>query len=373
MSGIYIHIPFCKSRCIYCDFYSSVSRPELVDAYVERIVGELMERKDYLVKRELDTVYFGGGTPSQLSAVQLKRLLDAIIEAGFVIRPEAGMEITLEANPDDLTPAYLDSLRSLPFNRMSLGVQSFDDRDLHFLNRRHSAQAAREAVRRAQALGYDNLSIDLMYGLPGQSLEGWRATVRQAIELDVQHLSAYHLIYEEGTRMHELLEKGIVQSVDEELSLQLFELLIDELNRAGYEHYEISNFARPGYRSKHNSSYWTGDHYLGLGIAAHSYNGLSRQWNTPGASGSMVDYQPETEWLDEKMQYNDFILTRLRTKEGVDLNELASLFGDDRLRYCLGQAERHIRNKQLLSDGSRLHLSAGGIFVSDGIMSDLIV
>jgi oxygen-independent coproporphyrinogen-3 oxidase len=386
MAGIYIHIPFCKKRCIYCDFFSSTDGEKKAQ-YVEAICEELQDRQDYLQGQTIETIYFGGGTPSQLSASDFEKIFHALSPFSFLLSP---IEITLEANPDDLTPDYLNSIKHLPFNRISLGIQSFNDKELQFLNRRHDARSAIAAVQLLQQEGFDNISIDLMYGLPGQTPEIWNETLRQAIALNVQHISAYHLIYEENTPLFTLLEQEKITPIDEELSVQLFEMLIDTLAAAGFEQYEISNFAKPGYRSRHNSAYWTGAHYLGIGASAHSYNGISRQWNksnmpinnVPMCQLDVADRETgerrkervdEIEIIDERTAYNDFIITRLRMMEGIHLSELVSLFGEKNETYCLEQAQKYIENQLLEIENNHLRLTRKGIFVSDGIMGDLLL
>jgi oxygen-independent coproporphyrinogen-3 oxidase len=288
------------------------------------------------------------------------------------LRATSLQEITIEANPDDLTPAYIDSIRDLPFNRISLGIQSFNNKELKFLNRRHDAETAVQVVKCLQEKGFTNINIDLMYGLPGQSEAGWRETLSRAKALSVQHISAYHLTYEEGTPLYNSLQKGLIRPAKEELSVRLFRILTDEMAESGFEHYEISNFAQAGYRSKHNASYWNGTHYLGLGASAHSYNGWSRQWNVSSIPEYIESQTPENfEIIDEKTAYNDFILTRLRTKEGIDTEELTSLFGEEKRVYCLQQARKYINNQCLERKDNRICLSRKGIFISDGIMSDL--
>lgn len=367
MAGIYIHIPFCKKRCVYCDFFSS-THSEMKDSYVEAVCRELEIRRNYLQNEKIETIYFGGGTPSQLNVEDFEKIFRALSPYAFHLSPE----ITLEANPDDLTPACIDSIRPLPFNRVSVGIQSFNDKELKFLNRRHNAETAIRAVKRLQGKGFANIGIDLMYGLPGQNETGWRKTVRQAKTLSVQHISAYHLTYEEGAPLYNRLQKGLIRPVEEEMSLRLFEMLMDEMAEAGFEHYEISSFARAGYRSRHNASYWNGTHYLGAGASAHSYDGPSRQWNVASVPKYIESQTPDNfEIIDETTAYNDFILTRLRTVEGIDLKELASLFGEEKKACCLRYAQKHIENQYLERQDTRLCLTRKGIFVSDGIMSDL--
>jgi oxygen-independent coproporphyrinogen-3 oxidase len=371
MAGIYFHIPFCKTRCLYCDFFSSTN-PAEKEAYIEAMCQELHDRKDYLKGQTVETIYFGGGTPSQLSAKHFEKIFDALNRVPCTVY-RVPIEITLEANPDDITPEYLDSIRHLPFNRISLGVQSFNDDELLFLNRRHDAQSAIRAVKLCQEKGFDNISIDLMYGLPRQTPDSWERSIRQAIDLDIQHLSAYHLIYEEGTALFRLVEQGQIHPVDEDMSVRLFESLIDRMTGAGLEQYEISNFAKPGCHSRHNAAYWDGTHYLGIGAAAHSYNGVSRQWNKPATGAGYREQGFEVELLDEKAMFNDFIITRLRTMKGIDLNELQSLFGEKKKDYGLKQAQPFIHNQLLEIVNEHLRLTRQGIFVSDGVMRELMI
>jgi len=368
MAGIYIHIPFCKQRCSYCDFFSSTEYHRQ-ERYVEAICDELQERKDYLNEAPVETIYFGGGTPSVLSFSDFTKIFDVLHS---IYGENKNREVTLEANPDDMTPDYLSTIKSFPFNRISIGVQSFDDRELNLLNRRHDSQSAIRTVELLQKGGFDNISIDLMYGLPGQDMKTWNKTLRQAIDLQVQHISAYHLTYEEGTPFHKQLKKGSIIPVDEEMSNRMFEVLIDTLTAAGFEHYEISNFARPGFQSRHNTSYWNGTHYLGIGASAHSYNGFSRQWNRRTLAPDYQASKDEIELLDEKTAYNDFVITRLRTMKGMDLGELTLLFDEFRKTYCLQQAQKYIENGLLQCKDNYLRLTRKGIFISDGIMCDLM-
>lgn len=367
MAGLYIHIPFCKCRCIYCDFYSSTCLADKQE-YVRRVCEELKERKDYLQGQEVETIYFGGGTPSLLTAHDFEKIFMSLEDLSL---GQKAKEISLEANPDDITPEYLKDLKSFPINRISLGTQSFDDNELKFLRRRHDAKAAINAVHLCQEYGFSNISIDLMYGLPMQSLSMWERSIKEALKLNIQHISAYHLIYEEDTPIFKMLDNKSINPVDEDLSLKMFNLLIDSLEAGGLMQYEISNFAKPGYESIHNSSYWQGVHYLGLGASAHSYNGTSRQWNMP--KGKVWEYVPEIEHLDEKSVFNDFILTRLRTMKGIDIEELSSLFGDKLRDYCIKQADKHINAQTLHIVDQHIRLTRKGIFVSDNIMLDLIL
>lgn len=368
MAGLYIHIPFCKKRCLYCDFFSSVSSDQK-SAYIRTLCREIQLRKDFLADETIETIYFGGGTPSQLSASNFEQLFSEIKQA-FPQIEQSLREVTLEANPDDISGEYLRTIRHFSFNRISLGIQSFNDEELCFLNRRHQAENAIRAVGLCREKGFDNISIDLMYGLPGQTLESWKKTLKKAIDLNVRHISAYHLIYEENTPLYELVKKGKIAAVDEKKSLQMFELLIDMLADSGFEQYEISNFARKGYRSRHNSSYWNGTHYLGLGASAHSYNGISRSWNAPALD--YLSFVPEMETIDEKTAYNEFILTRLRTMDGISIEEISSLFETGIISYFREKCQKYLDGHLLEKTGDRIYLSRKGLFVSDGIMSDLM-
>lgn len=373
MAGIYIHTPFCKTRCNYCDFYST-TQSHLSENYADAVVRELKLRKDYLGNKVIETIYFGGGTPSQLTIKELSTIFNAIV-ANYKLSPS--MEITLEANPDDLNRGYFLDLKQLPINRLSIGIQTFNDILLKKLNRRHNSKQAKTAVLQARDFGYDNLSIDLMYGLPGESLELWENDLYEATLLDPEHISAYHLIYEKGTKLYKYLKEGIVKEVDEEISLQFFKKLIDYLTESNYEHYEISNFAKKRKYAKHNTSYWLGEPYLGCGPSAHSYNIQSRDYNNITLEKYINNMSNNklcttTETLDLYTRYNDYIITRLRTMWGIKLNNIKEVFGNKLHDYALCMSKKHINNGDLILDKDHLKLSKQGIFISDGIMSDLL-
>ena len=371
MSGIYIHIPFCKSRCIYCGFYSTTQLAR-EEEYVDAVCHEL-DQTDWKY-RNIRTIYFGGGTPSQMPVSSLESIL-SVIYGMYEVAEDA--EITLEGNPDDMTPKYLRGLSSIGVNRLSMGVQSFDDARLAFLHRRHSAEQAVRAVEEAKAVGFRNISIDLMFGFPGQTLDDWKRDVDKALTLDVQHLSAYSLMYEEGTALCKMLEDGKICEVSDELSLSMYEYLMDALHDAGFEHYEISNFAKPGYRSRHNSSYWQGIPYLGLGAGAHSYDGVKR-WYNPDSLSEYIEGVSngkdvrEYETLTEDERYDEYVMTGLRTCDGVDLEELERQFGIESRDYCLRNANTHIDGGRLVIDAGSLRLTRQGLFVSNDVMSDLM-
>lgn len=373
MAGIYIHVPFCKTRCIYCDFYST-TRSEWKGRYIEALCKELEMRYTYLKGKPIETLYFGGGTPSQLDEKDFRKVFDTVRR---VYGMENCHEITLEANPDDLCPEYLQMLSELPFNRISMGIQTFDDTTLKLLKRRHNAAQAIRAVELCRAHGFRNISIDLIYGLPGETTERWEKDLQQAIALDVEHISAYHLIYEEGTPIYKMLQKHQVEEVDEDSSVRFFTLLIDRLHEAGYEHYEISNFCKPGMYSRHNTAYWKGIPYLGCGPSAHSFNAETREWNTASLEGYIKSIEEghrssETEILDKVTRYNEYIMTSLRTMWGISLTYTEEAFGTELCQYCTKMAAPYLQSHKLEMQADRLRLTREGIFVSDGIISDLM-
>ncbi|MCD8317759.1 MAG: radical SAM family heme chaperone HemW [Paraprevotella sp.] len=392
MAGIYLHIPFCSTRCIYCDFYSTTWREKSI-AYIQALINEIQWRASYLETEgrlpSIETVYIGGGTPSLLKTNLLQDLFDAILRT-YPIAENA--EITLETNPDDLSGQKILELKQWPINRLSMGIQTFDNEKLRLLHRRHCGEQAIEAVRACQEAGFDNISIDLIYGLPGQTLHEWEKDIAQATSLHVQNLSAYALIYEEHTRLWEMRSKHLVEEANDELSLNMFDLLIDRLQSAGFEHYEISTFALPGFRSRHNTSYWKGIPYLGCGPSAHSFDGKNRQWNLPdlnlyinkvGKCRRSEDFIHASwirkEELTIQEQYNECIITALRTSEGLDLHKLRLRFGDKLYAYCLQSAAPYIKRRLLEISHKKeqtaeglLHLTRQGLFLSDGIMSDLL-
>lgn len=365
MSGIYAHIPFCKSRCIYCGFYSTTLLP-LQDEYVDAMLHELDERKDYLNGDPVTTIYIGGGTPSMLSMDNLARLCKHLKNfAGDSVE-----EFTVECNPDDVTSELATLLYKNGVNRVSMGAQTFSDERLAFIHRRHKAHQVKEAVENLRNAGIKNISVDLMFGFPDETIENWKSDIEQALSLEVQHISAYSLMYEEGTPLYKLLEDGKIKEISEETSLEMYETLITLLTNAGYEHYEISNFALPGYRSKHNSSYWKRVSYLGIGAAAHSYNLTSRQWNVSDIKlyikgDNIIE---DSELLDSTEQYNDLVTTALRTCEGINLTTLSK---EDR-KYILKASEKSIRQGNLIIENNHIHLTRKGIFISDAVMVELI-
>ena len=377
MAGLYVHIPFCASRCIYCDFFSTV-RLEERERYVDTLRKELTNRlscSPWNTQTSFQTIYLGGGTPSQLTHEQLSRLFDHIYSS-CSIEPDA--EVTMECNPEDIDLEFLTKLRHLPVNRLSMGVQTFDDERLRFLHRRHTSDKALEAVAACQDAGYGNISIDLMFGFPGETLEAWESDLTEALKLDVQHLSAYSLMVEEGTRLHQLMQSGALLPLDEETSLQQYIMLTEHMTASGYKHYEISNFSKPGFRSRHNSSYWQGIPYLGIGAGAHSYDGRNRRWNASsldtyinGVEQSQV--YSESEQLSDRDRYNEYVMTRLRTSEGIDLSDFKQRFSPFHLRYLLENLKKHTDGGNVVKTADNIHLSVKGIYVSDSVMSDLFM
>ena len=374
MAGIYVHIPFCASRCSYCDFFSTLRLAD-AGAYVEALLDEARMRAPELCGEAVTTLYMGGGTPSQLPLPLLTRLVDGLKN---VFDLSAVEEFTIEANPDDVDSKWVASLLPLGVNRVSMGVQSFEDPILRLIGRRHTAVQAVEAVGRLRSVGIDNISIDLIFGLPGQTLESWEESVNLAIDMRPQHISAYGLTYEEGTRLWHQRERGEVIEVPEEQCLEMYRILVARMREAGYEHYEISNFALPGFHSRHNSSYWHDIPYLGLGAAAHSYDGKVRRSN-PCNLQQYIDkvlagattYEQEQLTLWER--YDERVMLGLRTSCGVDADRLRADFGDEAWQYFTREARRHIDIGNLrIKEGRRYVLTSDGIMLSDAIIRDLM-
>ena len=373
MAGLYFHVPFCKSKCYYCDFYSRVNIDSLRGTYLCAVERELVLRKDFLQGEVVNTVYFGGGTPSLLTCGEIARLTDRAT-ALFDLDTT---EVTLEANPENLSDGYLKGLKDTPVNRLSIGIQSFSDTELAAINRKHSAQDAINAVKRCQDAGFENISIDLIYGLPSQTIEGWNENLQKAVALDVPHISSYHLTYEEGTVLYLQAQKGKIAPVNEELSVEMFRTLRQTLLAAGYDHYEISNFAKPGLEAKHNSSYWNGTKYLGLGPAAHSFDGDTRHWNVADTRGyidalARGEFPCETEVLTDADRYNEFVMTSLRTAKGIPLEWMKLKFCDRLYNFMLQAAEKEIALGNLKEENGHLSLTEKGIFISDAVIRELI-
>ncbi|MEG1573831.1 MAG: radical SAM family heme chaperone HemW [Bacteroidales bacterium] len=373
MSSVYIHIPFCASRCLYCDFYSTTTKSDIQESYLNALKVEFRQRISELGGEMPNTIYIGGGTPSQFKGHLLLSLFDDLSK-NFDI--SACREITIEVNPDDINPEYINTLAATPVNRISMGVQSFCDAELNFLGRRHDSAGAINAFNLLRNAGYKNISIDLIFSLPGQTTDIWNANLQQAINLNPEHISAYNLSYEAGTRITGMLEAGVITECDEERSFAMYNSLIDILASGGYEQYEISNFAKSGLRSYHNSGYWSGVHYLGIGAAAHSYDGNVRRANI----NDITEYIKKTEtgeiaYTEEEMtcaqRYNEIVYTSLRTMDGINLSTIERLFGTKYLYYCTREADRYIKSGDIIHNADRLILTRKGVFVSDAICRNL--
>ena len=330
MAGIYLHIPFCKKACHYCDFHFSTS-PQYKDQMLQALIQEIDLRKNYLSGETIETIYFGGGTPSLLSADELQVLIGAITD-NFEVSPTA--EITLEANPDDLNPQKVKELRQTLINRFSIGIQSFFEEDLKWMNRAHSASEAQSSIKRVQDAGFENITADLIYGYPLLSKPKWEHNIQQLIELNIPHISSYSMTVEPATALSSFIKKGEQKPMDEGQSAAQFLILMEQLKDAGFDHYEISNFAKPGLYSRHNSNYWEGVPYLGIGPSAHSFNGESRQWNISNNSKyidqiGLKKIPAEMEVLSTENRINEYIMTSLRTNKGMSLQKINERFGSD--------------------------------------------
>jgi len=373
MAGIYIHIPFCKRACHYCNFHFSTSSKQ-IEPLVECLIKEIVLRKGD-TNQTIDTIYFGGGTPSILSALQIDNIVKAIL---YNYTVNAAAEITLESNPDDITEDKLQQWKSIGINRLSIGIQSFREEDLLWMNRAHNAQQAHDCIKLAQEYGFHNITIDLIYGVPNLSNEQWIENIHKALKLNIPHLSCYALTIEPKTALDKLIKSHKKEPVDADNQAEQFIILMNELQAAGYEHYEISNYAIPGFRSKHNSSYWQGIHYIGIGPSAHSYNGTSRQWNIANnalyiqsINNNMLPSEIEMLTMDE--QYNEFVMTSLRTIEGINLNKLESIFGSDKLTYTQQEIIKWINSGHVIVINNHIILTQTGKLMADGIASDMFI
>lgn len=371
MAGIYIHIPFCKQACHYCDFHFSTSlkkKEEMLDS----IKRELFLRKDELEGEIIETIYFGGGTPSILEVDEINAMIQSVYDLFEVIDAP---EITLEANPDDLDSATLHKLAESRVNRLSIGIQSFEEADLKMMNRAHNSTEAIQCLEIATTL-FDNISIDLIYGIPNMSNERWLSNVQRILDLGIPHISCYALTVEERTALNKLIKKGVIPSPEEEVAHQHFMLLIKTLRANGYIHYELSNFAKPGYYSKNNSAYWLGKKYLGIGPSAHSFDGVHRSWNIANNSLYIKDIAEdklplEIEELSLTDRYNEYIMTGLRTIWGVDLNRVKREFGEVYYDYLVRLSSSFIEEELMKKESDILTITDKGKFLSDGIASDL--
>jgi oxygen-independent coproporphyrinogen-3 oxidase len=375
MSGIYIHIPFCKKACNYCDFHFSTSLQNK-GLLVNSILSEIDERINYLANKKIESIYFGGGTPSLLSEKETFLILEKIYKLYHVSKD---VEITLECNPDDLTDEKLKELKRLEVNRLSIGLQSFDDEELIWMNRAHTAKESESSVKRAQDRGFENITIDLIYGSKFSNLANWKKTLDKAIALDVKHISSYNLTIEEKTKLgHDFKLKKEV-AIDDEKSSELFLEMINRLEKNNFIHYEISNFGKEGFFSLHNSNYWKGEHYLGLGPSAHSFDGVSRQWNVSNNNNYIKQISEknesyfEKEILTENERFNEYILTSLRTIWGIDLNYLSANFNTEFVKHYLNQIEKYIKQETVVINNTTYTLTEKGKLFADKIASELFI
>jgi len=374
VAGIYIHIPFCRQACNYCNFHFSTSlryKNEFIAALLKEL--QLQHQNNYLNGAAIDTVYFGGGTPSLLSAEELKSILQTLWQ---YFTPAATVEMTLEANPDDVTEELLQQWKESGINRLSIGIQSLFDEDLQWMNRAHTAAQAQTVIAKARAAGFEHFTIDLIYGIPGLTDERWQYNMDWALAQGINHISCYALTVEPKTPLDKLIRQHQKQDTDTAQQSRQFLQLMHTMKAAGFEHYEISNFAKPGHRSKHNSSYWQGIPYLGLGPSAHSFNGSSRQWNVSNNQQYIAaleqDQIPfETETLTPTQQLNEYIMTSLRLLEGCNLELVAQQFGADKKQSLVNQSERFVHLQWMQHQNNHLVLTQEGKLFADGIAADL--
>ncbi|WP_312399967.1 MULTISPECIES: radical SAM family heme chaperone HemW [unclassified Sphingobacterium] len=371
---IYIHIPFCKQACHYCDFHFSTSLQYKTEM-VNTLIREIELRSPYLEDKRIESIYFGGGTPSLLDADEISRIIDAIAQR-FEISNSA--EITLEANPDDLNATKVNALRSTPVNRFSIGIQSFFEEDLKWMNRAHTRQEASAAIMRVQDAGFENITCDLIYGYPLLTDEKWRYNMQQLIDFAIPHISSYSMTVETKTALDHFIKKGLSPAIDSDQAADQMNLLIETLKDAGYEQYEISNFAKNHLYARHNTNYWKGKHYLGIGPSAHSFNGNSRSWNIANnakyiGSIQMNQLPLEIEHLSERDQINECIMTSLRTMWGLDLDLLEKNFGYSVKNKIVEDAAVFVEKQQVSLDNNKLRLTETGKLMADHIMSELFI
>jgi len=374
MAGIYLHIPFCKKACHYCDFHFSTS-PQYKEPMLKALRHELFLRKNYLGNQAIETIYFGGGTPSLLSANELQVLLGEIVDQFDV---SSNAEITIEANPDDLNPQRVKELRQTLINRFSIGIQSFFEEDLRWMNRAHSAIEAQSSIKRVQDAGFENITADLIYGYPLLSNPKWEHNIQELIQLHIPHISSYAMTVEPATALSTFIKKGEQKAMDEGQSAAQFLILMEQLKEAGFEHYEISNFAKPGSYSKHNSNYWEGVSYLGIGPSAHSFNGESRQWNISNNAKYIDQIQhgkipSEIEVLTKENRINEYIMTSLRTSKGMDLNKIKDQFGSDYANEIKNNLEPLTEKNWILMNEELITLTTDGKLFADHIASELFI
>jgi oxygen-independent coproporphyrinogen-3 oxidase len=373
MAGIYIHIPYCRKACSYCDFYFSTNTDSKSD-FLNALHKEIVLQKNF-IPGQIETIYFGGGTPSLLSANEIKAILE-LIHSTYTVSNTT--EITLEANPDDLNEAYLSNLLKAGVNRLSIGLQTFDNTELNELNRLHSAEKNTQVVQLAKAAGFKNITIDLIYGSPWLSHEQWKKNIEHVIALDVPHISCYQLTIEEKTLLHHRIKKGEIKGPDEDKIAEQFHVLIQSLNAAGYEHYEVSNFAKPGFYSRHNTSYWKDVPYFGFGPSAHAYDGKNRYMNIANLHQYIKKINNGETWftteeLTPSTRYNELILTGLRTVFGVSLPKIVEKTDQTHANYFQRKAQKYIDNGQMIKNGYIYTLTEEAFLFADHISADLFI
>ncbi|MBO7459834.1 MAG: radical SAM family heme chaperone HemW [Bacteroidales bacterium] len=367
MAGLYLHIPFCKSKCAYCNFFSVVSEKQRVD-FLEALKKEALMRKDYLGGEEVRTIYFGGGTPSTLRASEISEILE-VLNKNY--KTAAAPEITLEANPDTVSKESLLEYKSIGINRLSIGIQSFFDDDLQYLSRRHDSKHALQVLEWAKEVGFQEVTLDLIYGIPTLTDEKWRKNLEIFFSTGFNHLSAYALTVEEKTALGQRINKGVAAPVSEDAIIRQYEILCELTDNQGFEHYEISNFARPGHYSKHNTIYWKGEKYLGLGPSAHSFDGVSRQWNVASIKDYCDNYSFEREQLTLDDRYNEYVMTSLRTCWGCNLEYIRQNFGEKYAKKFENGIKNHILSGKMFQKDQNFILNDNGMLFADGIAAEL--
>lgn len=373
MSGIYIHIPFCKQACFYCDFHFSTSLKKK-EEMISSLIKEIEIRKVELKSTIIETIYFGGGTPSVLSTEEIQDLINAVYD-NFEVAENP--EITLEANPDDLSEEKIIELSKSPINRLSIGIQSFFEKDLKLMNRAHNSKEAKESMSLAIKY-FDNISVDLIYGVPDCTNKEWRENIQTALSFGIPHISSYALTVEPKTALEALIAKGKIKNVDDQKAQEQFYILIEELNNAGFIHYELSNFGKENFFSKNNSSYWLGKSYLGIGPSAHSFDGIQRSWNVRNNAKYIKSIQEnklpiEREMLSKTDRYNEYVMTGLRTIWGVSILKIEKDFGSNYLNHLEKQSKKYIKEELLQLENGILKTTNKGKFLADGIASDLFM
>ena len=370
MAGLYVHIPFCKSKCAYCNFFSVVSEKQLTD-FLEALKREAVMRRDYLGGEEVRTVYFGGGTPSLLEPLEILGILE-ILDKNYNITTAAA-EITLEANPDTVSKESLLAYKSIGVNRLSIGIQSFFDDDLQYLSRKHDSKHALQVLDWAKEVGFQEITLDLIYGIPTLTDEKWRKNLEIFFSTGFNHLSAYALTVEKKTALGQRINKGVAAPVSEDATIRQYDILCEMTENQGFEHYEISNFARPGHYSKHNTIYWKGEKYLGLGPSAHSFDGVSRQWNVASVKDYCDNYSFEREQLTLDDRYNEYVMTSLRTCWGCDIDYIKQNFGEKYAQKFENGVKNHILTGKMFQKDQKFILNNHGMLFADGIAAELFV